>query len=264
MKDPAFLFYSKEFYEGTRTMYPDERACYIDLMIYQHQNGPIPDDINRLKLYCSGIGEATLQATLKAKFKHTDKGWINDKLQTVIDERQEYAMKQSTNGRIGQFWKKAKLLLDSSNYKLLKKKLAEKNNDELLEEIENTEINKAMLEAMLKGSLKHLQIQFTITDLSLFIPFEFVEIVFSWLEYKKSKRQSYKNEESVKVFFSHLNNLSGGDPEKAKRIVEQSIANNYSGIFELKHNGTHQRVTTRTEQVNREAAETLASINARL
>ena len=37
MKDPAFLFYSKDFYEGTRTMLPEERACYIDLMIYQHQ-----------------------------------------------------------------------------------------------------------------------------------------------------------------------------------------------------------------------------------
>jgi len=35
MKDPAFLFYSKDFYEGTRTMLPEERACYIDLMIYQ-------------------------------------------------------------------------------------------------------------------------------------------------------------------------------------------------------------------------------------
>ena len=32
MKDPAFLFYSKDFYEGTRTMLPEERACYIDLM----------------------------------------------------------------------------------------------------------------------------------------------------------------------------------------------------------------------------------------
>lgn len=66
-KDPAFLFYSKDFYEGTRMMLPEERACFIDLMIYQHQNGFIPDDKRRLMMYCSGIDEATLEATLEAK-----------------------------------------------------------------------------------------------------------------------------------------------------------------------------------------------------
>lgn len=97
-----------------------------------------------------------------------------------------------------------------------------------------------------------------------FIPQNYIEIVSLWLDYKKKKKQSYKGKESIKIFFKRLLEFSGGDPGKARKIVENSIANNYSGIFELKHNGTHQRVTTRTEQVNREAAETLASINARL
>ena len=48
-KDPAFLLYSKDFYEGTRMMLPEERACYVDLMIYQHQNGGfIPNDVRRI------------------------------------------------------------------------------------------------------------------------------------------------------------------------------------------------------------------------
>jgi len=37
-KDSAFLFYSNDFYEGTRTMFPEKRACLIDLMIYQHKH----------------------------------------------------------------------------------------------------------------------------------------------------------------------------------------------------------------------------------
>lgn len=78
MKDPAFLFYSKDFYEGTRMMLPVERACYVDLLIYQHQNGPIPNTLERVLLYCNGVDEATLKATLKAKFKRTKSGWIND------------------------------------------------------------------------------------------------------------------------------------------------------------------------------------------
>ena len=30
-KDPAFLFYSQDFYAGTRTMLPEERACWAHL-----------------------------------------------------------------------------------------------------------------------------------------------------------------------------------------------------------------------------------------
>src|SRR5690606_20628174 len=105
-KDPAFLFYSKEFYEGTRTMLPEERACYIDLMIYQHQHEYIPNDIKRVSMYCSGIDQAILEATLKAKFKLCDKGWYNHKLSKVIDERKEFSKRQSDNGLVGQFFKK--------------------------------------------------------------------------------------------------------------------------------------------------------------
>lgn len=172
MKDPAFLFYSKEFYEGTRLMFPEERACYIDLMIYQHQNGPIPDDSKRVLMYCSGINEATLQAVLQAKFKRTEKGWVNLKLQTVIDDRQGYVDKQSFNGRVGQFWKKAKLLLTSPEYNKLKKFMVGTSNEKLIKFIENNEINKAVLEAMLeamhKGSAKHTTITNSNIDLNIF------------------------------------------------------------------------------------------------
>ena len=76
MKDPAFLFYSKDFYEGTRMMLPEERACYVDLLIYQHQNGIIPLDLKRVLMYCNGVDEATLKATLEAKFTKTEEGWV--------------------------------------------------------------------------------------------------------------------------------------------------------------------------------------------
>lgn len=156
-KDPAFLFYSTDFYEGTRTMLPEERACYVDLMIYQHQRGPIPNDLKRVLLYCNGISEATLKATLEAKFKLTDKGWLNIKLQEVIMERQEYSEKQSINGTIGQFWKKSKAILKDKDYTTLYKSLSKKDKKELFELIKDIEVSEATLEAMLKASLKHLE-----------------------------------------------------------------------------------------------------------
>lgn len=63
------------------------------------------------------------------------------------------------------------------------------------------------------------------------------ETVFStWLEYKHQRRESYKGEKSLKVCYNKLVKLSGNNPDVAMAIVEQSMANNWSGIFELKDN----------------------------
>lgn len=158
MKDPAFLLYSKDFYEGTRTMLPEERACLIDLMIYQHQNGAIPNDIKRIVMYCSGCSEATLQATLEAKFKLIDGFWYNLKMTTVIEERQIFSTKQSENGKVGQFWKKAKAILNKKEFEELRKCLNDKTKKDIIELIGEKEINEAMLKTMLEAMLKHLAI----------------------------------------------------------------------------------------------------------
>lgn len=154
MKDPAFLFYSNDFYEGTRTMLPEERACYIDLLVYQHQHDYIPNDLKRMSMYCSGISEEIVMNTLKAKFKQTSKGWFNEVLQKTIADRSAYAKKQSENGTIGQFWKRAKTILNKQEYSKLKDVLYHMPKDELLKNILGKEIDKAMLIAM----LKHLEI----------------------------------------------------------------------------------------------------------
>jgi uncharacterized protein YdaU (DUF1376 family) len=159
MKDPAFLFYSKDFYEATRTMLPKERACYIDLLIYQHQHEFIPNDTERIMLYCSGIDEATLKAVLQAKFKLCDKGYYNQRLSNVVQQRKEFSEKQSDNGSVGQFFKKAKIALKSKEYNELKDFIYNVYGKEnLLIQIRNTENSEALLEAMLQAKLKHLAI----------------------------------------------------------------------------------------------------------
>src|SRR5690606_9815094 len=89
MKDPAFLFYTKDFYEGTRTMFPEERACYVDLLIYQHQNGEIPNDMRKLQMYCSGCSVETIQNVLNQKFNQTVNGWLNKRLSIEQKNRSE-------------------------------------------------------------------------------------------------------------------------------------------------------------------------------
>lgn len=57
-----------------------------------------------------------------------------------------------------------------------------------------------------------------------------------WLEYKKDRRESYKSEKSLRICFNNLVKLSNNDPLTALQVVENSIGNNYSGLFELKNN----------------------------
>lgn len=62
-------------------------------------------------------------------------------------------------------------------------------------------------------------------------------LIGQWLAYKSSRRQSYKSQASVDILFKKLQNLSCGDLGKARMIVEQSIGNNWSGLFPLKDVG---------------------------
>lgn len=57
-----------------------------------------------------------------------------------------------------------------------------------------------------------------------------------WIDYKKNEfRAKYKTAISFKAFLNKLYNLGNGNPEIMKAIIEQSIANHYQGIFELKN-----------------------------
>jgi hypothetical protein len=47
-KDPAFLFYPKDWLEGTAELLPSEKGLFIDLLCHQHQKGSIPSDTIRL------------------------------------------------------------------------------------------------------------------------------------------------------------------------------------------------------------------------
>lgn len=60
------------------------------------------------------------------------------------------------------------------------------------------------------------------------------ELMQKWVDYKKSIKNSYKSQSSLDIVAKKLNELSGGDIQKAEAIVEQSIANQWQGLFELR------------------------------
>ena len=68
-----------------------------------------------------------------------------------------------------------------------------------------------------------------------YIDSAFLEIFNKWMDYKKQRKESYKTEMSEKSFYNSLIKFSNNNPIIANEIIEQSISNNWAGIFELKN-----------------------------
>lgn len=64
---------------------------------------------------------------------------------------------------------------------------------------------------------------------------DFKPIMREWCQYKREKKQSYKPT-GLKTCYANLLKLSNDNPNTARQIVEQSMANNWAGLFSLKGN----------------------------
>jgi hypothetical protein len=120
-----------------------------------------------------------------------------------------------------------------SNYSIIKQINIEQLNIEhitiLKNIIKNFEEKKSIQEEEIKKEEKK---KFSF-DFSNFDE-NFIEHVNSWLEYKKERKEPYKSQKGLNAFYNKLIDYSKNDPDTAKKIIEQSMANNWAGIFELK------------------------------
>ena len=109
--------------------------------------------------------------------------------------------------------------LTQSN-KIKEKKIKEKKEKEIKENNNKEEIK--------KEEKKKFSFDFSNFDEN------FIEHVNSWLEYKKERKEPYKSQKGLNAFYNKLIDYSKNDPDTANKIIEQSMANNWAGIFELK------------------------------
>lgn len=82
-----------------------------------------------------------------------------------------------------------------------------------------------------------------------FVSAEFKPIFQKWLDYKKEKKQTYKGKLSLQQCYKQLLKLANNDVSIAEKVVNQSIANNWAGLFPLKDD-TGKTVPVVTEPVN--------------
>lgn len=68
----------------------------------------------------------------------------------------------------------------------------------------------------------------------------FQPILYEWICYRKEIKKSFKSIKSVQAAYKQLYELSDGNPSIAMKIVEQSIASSWQGLFPLKQNDNNR------------------------
>ena len=116
--------------------------------------------------------------------------------------------------------------------RILKDPIKEKFNTPIKEKFKdnNTSINNTRYN--IKENIKEK----TNIDLSFIENKDFLDLVNKWLLYRKNIKKPYKSNESIKQFYYKLIKLSNNDIDIATEIINNSIANEYQGIFALKTN----------------------------
>lgn len=82
-------------------------------------------------------------------------------------------------------------------------------------------------------------------DLS-FVGDAYKEAFSEWLQYKQSIGKPYHTQQSVELCYRHALSFAADDPQQFRRVIEQSIANGWAGLFQLKNNNTYGSTTPST------------------
>lgn len=94
-KDPAFLFYSQDFYTGTATLSFEDKGKYIILLCLMHQQGRMKEETIRFLV-------GSFSDNLKGKFRIDEKGlWYNPRLEEEILKRNQFTESRRINGNKG-------------------------------------------------------------------------------------------------------------------------------------------------------------------
>lgn len=94
-KDPAFLFYSQDFFTGVATLTFEERGQFITLLCLMHQKGRM--DEKTIRFLVGNVSD-----NLKSKFKIDGDGlWYNERLETEAKKRSKFTESRRANGSKG-------------------------------------------------------------------------------------------------------------------------------------------------------------------
>lgn len=196
-KDPAFLFYTGDFLSGTMFFTNEQVGIYLRLLMAQHQHGRLSE--KQVKIICNSFDSEVME-----KFTKDEHGnYFNERLEIEISKRKSFSESRSNN-RKGKTKQPNKDIKKKSKTYVNHMENENRNKDD--SKIDN-EIEKTLLEK------------------------KFDE----FLEFRKQKKSPIVPA-SLQAFKDKLWKLSNKNEQTAIEILNESIANGWTGIFELKNN----------------------------
>jgi uncharacterized protein YdaU (DUF1376 family) len=207
-KDPAFLFYTQDFYTGTQFFSDEQVGKYIRLLCAQHQHGHLPE--KHMLSICKTHDEDVFH-----KFVKDEAGlYYNKRLEIEVNKRNSYTESRRNNAQ------------HPKKQKVKKKKAYVKHMDTHMENENDNEIENELL---------------TVFSAKFFSVWK------KWIDYKRNEHSmKYKTIESQLQAVKNLIQLSNSDESLAEQIINHSIGNHYKGLFALKNqnDGTNRKTFT--------------------
>lgn len=244
MKDPAALLYIDTWLTSTAEMDSDVRGWYLNLILHHYDKKNLPTDIETLA-QLAGVRfseferfKQMFKQVLEQKFEVLDGRYVNKTANEIIRKREAFTEKRSKSGNIGVVIKTAKTVkgFNAKYLDRLKSDLYDMN----VEEIDKHK-DKHLLEHLLKlyingdgnGDILEDEIEGSKIWEGVFSN-AFASEWNSWLKYRKTQKKELKGE-SIQRNFNSLVKLSGGNEKTAIAIIDQSISQGWTGLFELKN-----------------------------
>lgn len=197
-KDPAFLFYPNDYIGGTMGMTFEEKGAYIELLMLQFNRGHMD---SHMIGHCVG----QLWHRIKSKFVQDENGlWYNERLDIEKIKRKAFSESRRNNIKGKNQHTKGHMTKHMEN------------EDENVNEVINDN-----------------------EDEKLVLPFNSEKFIKYWSLWKDYKRKEYnfkfKSVSSEQAGLNKLVKLSDGYEDVAIKIIEESLANNWKGLFKLKN-----------------------------
>lgn len=82
---------------------------------------------------------------------------------------------------------------------------------------------------------------YSIEEILLSVEDNWRSIIEQWLQYKKDSGKPYKSARAVQSFITNLRNNSGNNASTAAEMVNNAMANNWSGVFPLRKQTTSNK-----------------------
>ena len=82
---------------------------------------------------------------------------------------------------------------------------------------------------------------YSIEEILLSVEDNWRSIIEQWLQYKKDSGKPYKSVRAVQSFITNLRNNSGNNASTAAEMVNNAMANNWSGVFPLRKQTTSNK-----------------------